>query len=100
MTTLPSWLLRANPLDRPHKEQISGSPRPEDAALELGLRGLGPKGGRTALGRARDEARVAGKGHHGALALGPVAGSAHPRVHRDAAPHTAGRLETGPGRDN
>jgi len=51
-------------------------PRPEDAALELGLRGLGPKRGRTALGRARDEAKVAGKGYHGALALGPVAGSA------------------------
>src|SRR5206468_10088718 len=24
----------------------------------------------------------------------------HPRVHRGAAPHTAGRLETGPGQDN
>src|SRR5437879_5573745 len=55
----------SNPLDRPHEEQRSGSPRPEDAALELGLRGLGPKRGRTALGRARDEATVAGKGHHG-----------------------------------
>jgi hypothetical protein len=52
------------PLDPPHEEQGSGSPRPEDAAFELGLRGLGHPRGRAALGRSREEAKVAGKGHH------------------------------------
>ena len=33
--------------------------------LERGLRDLGHPRGRATLGRARDEAKVAGKGHHG-----------------------------------